>query len=153
MLRQHSRQEVSQTFRAFPPSPHCLNNALCSPLGPLEVLGWESSLRATWTLSPGGTCLPCPGRAACSVGFLALLSTPEDPRLVSVNTMAPKVSQHDLMCHCISHIMSFICSKLGPDSSSPLTKATWISFPILYFHCDPRLGELLITIIFDQIFF
>lgn len=158
MLRHHSRQGVSQAFSGFFPRVLAAWRMHFVLLwGCWKCWGgkafWESSSRATWTLSPGGTHLPCPGRAACSVGFLDLLSTLEGPKLVSVNTTAPKVSQPDLLCHCISHIMSFVCSKLGPDSSSPFTKHTWTFFSHSYFHCDPRLGGLLITIIFGQRFF
>lgn len=158
MLRQHGRRGVTGTF--FPESPlpeegtfmSCFRVSSCARLGKPF---WESDPCAMSVPSAGETLLPPTERAAWSrlICWLPLTCFQQDPKLASINTTAPKFSQPDLACHCISHIMSFICSNLGSDPSSSLLKPHGCSFLTHYFYCDPKWAGLLITITFNQQFF
>lgn len=161
MLRQHWGKGVTGNFlRVFPLNPHCLKSPpSCPLLGPVIVLGWGRLFGRVIPQPPQhclqeGPIFPLPKGLPHFLTSFELLSTTEDPKLVLINTTAPKFSQPDLSCHCISHVISLICSKLGSDPSSSFNKPHgWCSSLTHYFYRDPKLGGLLITITFDQRFF
>lgn len=164
MLRQHWGKGVTGNFLGiFPLNPHCLKSApSCPLLGPVIVLGW-GRLSGRVIPQPPQNCLqegpvfPLPKglpRAGSFFDFLWIAFNNRRSKLVLISTTAPKFSQPDLSCHCISHVVSLICSKLGSDPSSSFNKPYgWCSSLTHYFYRDPKLGGLLITITFDQRFF